>query len=106
MAEYLEETDLHALFPKLMSEQEEAKMEHQYAEMYAVFQRLRESGLRESLAIEQTTENFDVPVDVVERVVEFRSKNKLDMCSWGGCERAPFSQGLCMYGALPEEASS
>jgi hypothetical protein len=37
MAEYLEETDLHALFPKLMSEQEEAKMEHQYAEMYAEF---------------------------------------------------------------------
>jgi hypothetical protein len=29
LAEYLEETDLHAVFPKLMSEQEEANMKHQ-----------------------------------------------------------------------------
>jgi hypothetical protein len=90
-------TELHVVFPKLMSEKEEAEIEHQYAEMYAVFQRLRVSGLKVQAAMAQTAENFNkVPISVIERVVEFHSKEKLDTCSWGDCERAPFSQMLCM----------
>lgn len=94
--EPISSADLHAVPPKLMSENEEAKIEHQYAEMYAVFQRLRVSGLRVDVAKAQAADYFEVPVDVIERVVEFRSRDKQDECSWGGCDRAPFSQNLCV----------
>ncbi len=96
LAEYLRNEDLHVVFSKTMSENEEAKIEHQYAEMYAVFQRLRVSGLSVPIAMAQAAENFGVPVDVIERVVEFRSENKPNECVWSWCERTPFSQNLCV----------
>jgi hypothetical protein len=95
LAWYLEHVDLYVVFPRRMSETEAAKIEHQNAEIYAVFQRLRVSGLNTGDAITQTAEDFGVSQGAVERIVEFRLEVRPDQCSWGGCERAPFSQNLC-----------
>lgn len=91
------DVELHSVFPRLMSEKEEAEIEHQNSEMYAVFQRLRVSGLTIDAALSQTAENFGLrDISYIERVIEFRSATKPDTCTWGGCDRAPFSQDLCM----------
>lgn len=96
LAAYLEREKLHVIYPRVMSEGEEQKMEHQNAEMYAVFQRLRVSGLRVHIAIAQTAEYFGVSIDTVDRIIEFRGHDKPDECSWVDCDRAPFAQNLCM----------
>lgn len=96
LAKYLEVVKLHVVYPRLMTEDEEQKMEHQNAEMFAVFQRLRVSGLRAHEAIAQAADYFSVSTDTVDRVLEFRQQDKPDHCSWGSCDRAPFSQNLCM----------
>jgi hypothetical protein len=97
LAEYLAPVPLYPVYPKLMSETEESEIENQYAEMYAVFRRIMAAGgTNEAGATAQVAEFFDVWPETVERVVEFRRKAKPDTCSWGGCDRAPFSQDLCM----------
>jgi hypothetical protein len=95
LAWYLRKVDLHYVPPKIMSEQEEAAVEKQNASMYAVFQRLRVSGLKEDAALEQTAENFGVPSDYVRRVLEFRGDTKLATCAEGGCDRSVYQQNLC-----------
>ena len=73
------------------------EIEAQYAEMVAVYLRIKVSGVKHDAAVKQTAEYFRLEsVDPVERAIEFRSESKPDECSWGGCERAPFSQGMCM----------
>lgn len=95
LAEYLKNEDLHVIFTKRMSEEEEKKMEDQNQEIAAVVQRLRAGGLTVAAAVAQTAEDYGVSQGMVERIVEFRSDIKPDTCVWGGCERAPFSQNLC-----------
>lgn len=97
LAQYLRKEDLHVVFPVRMSENEEQKMERQNADIYAKYQALRVSGLTRKVAIIQTAKHFrHGGADAVERIVEFRSENKSDQCAWGGCDRAPFSQNLCI----------
>lgn len=95
LAEYLRDVNLHAVAPKLMSEREEAAVERQNAEIHAVYQRLRVSGLGVTSAIQQTAENFRVLPATVERIIEFRSDLKLASCAEPDCGRAVFSQNLC-----------
>lgn len=102
LARDLQGQELHAIFSRPMSEEEEKAGEDQNAEIYAVFHRFRVSGLTEAAAIAQTAENFHVSRDMVERIVEFRSDVKPDECVWGGCERAPFSQNLCQKHYMQE----
>lgn len=97
LAHYLRHKELHPVYPKLMSESEEARIEHQNAEVYAVFQRLRVAGASVEEAKRQTADVLpNVTIGAVERIVEHRSEAKPDRCAWGACERAPFSQNLCM----------
>lgn len=95
LVEYLRDVDLYVHSPRLMSEEEEASVERQNAEIYAVFQRLRVSGLGETAAIEQTAENFGILPATVERIIEFRSDLKLATCAEEGCEGEVFSQNMC-----------
>lgn len=100
LADYLRDVDLWVVNPKLMSESEEAAAENQNAEIYAVFQRLRVKGLREWDAVVQTAEYFSrqgapLSADAVQRIVEFRSENKLASCAEPECGRTVFSQNLC-----------
>lgn len=96
LAEDLKYTELHVVFARPMSETEETEMQGKNAEMFAVFQRLRVAGASVPAAKAQTAEKFDIPLSVIERVVEFRSHDKPDTCLWGGCARAPFRQDLCI----------
>lgn len=96
LARYLKHRELYPVYPKLMSEKEEARLEAKNAEVYAVFQRIRVSGVGVDAAKRQAADACDVPLSAVERIVEFRSDVKPDACQWGGCDRAPFSQNLCM----------
>ncbi len=95
LAKDLEDVKLHAVFPRLMSEREEGEMQDRNAEIFARFQRLRASGVKRIAAIDQTARDWDISSGAVERIIEFRSEDKPDECSWEGCGRAPFSQNLC-----------
>lgn len=96
LAEYLRGVDLYHVPPKLMSEREEATVERQNAEIHAVYQRLRVSGLRETAAIEQTAQNFRVLPATVERIIEFRAHLKLASCMEEGCGGEVYQQNLCV----------
>lgn len=96
LAEYLRDVDLYYVAPKLMSEQEEAAVERQNAEIHAVYQRLRVSGLRETAAIEQTAESFRVLPATVERIIEFRADLKLASCAEEDCGGEVYQQNLCL----------
>lgn len=95
LVEYLRDVDLHHVPARVMSEHEEAKTERQNAEVYAVFQRLRVSGLTQKAATEQTAENFGVSTSMVERVVEFRSDVRLATCTENGCDKVAYQQNMC-----------
>jgi len=95
LAKYLRDVDLHYLPARIMSGQEEAKTERQNAEVYAVFQRLRVSGLTQKAATELTAENFGVSTSMVERVVEFRSDVRLATCTENGCDKVAYQQNMC-----------
>lgn len=97
LAGYLKNEDLHVVNPRLMSNKEHGEMERQNAEVYALYQRLRVSGLKHAAACEQAAEMLGsgVSTDVVERLVEFKDDVKLVTCVEEGCENAVFSQNLC-----------
>lgn len=95
LAGYLRVRELHPIYGKMMSVTEEARVERQNAEMYAIFQRLRVSGFTERAAISQVAEQLRVGTDTVERVVEFRSELKLASCAEPNCTAKVFSQNLC-----------
>lgn len=97
LAAYLDKHDLVHIPPRLMSEDEEAQTEKQNAEIYAVFQRLRVSGLTQRAAVAQAAEHFRVSEGMIERVVEFRSEIKTAICiDEEGCDQAAYQQGLCI----------
>ncbi len=93
--EPIRSADLHAIFAKRMSEKEEKKVENQNAEIYAVVQRLRVSGLKMADATKQAAEDFGVSTGTVERIIEFRDTLKKAVCKEPGCDREPFAQNLC-----------
>lgn len=95
LAKYLRNVDLHVVHPKLMSRREEAAGESANAQVYATFQRLRVSGLREEVAAEQTAEMFGISKDEVERIVEFRADVKLASCAEPECGRTVYQQNMC-----------
>lgn len=93
--------DLYVVFPRLMSEVEDKKIENQNAEINAIFHRIRATGKTERVAAEQTAAFFsqekDVPlsVDRVEKIIEFRDTLKPTACRESGCDKEPDKQGLC-----------
>lgn len=96
LAEDLKHTDLYAVFARPMSEEEEKAGQDQNAEIAATVERLRATGSSVREALAQAAEMHRISVDMVERVYEFRSETKPDECIWDGCDRAPFSQNLCV----------
>lgn len=95
LAHYLRFRTLYVVFPKLMSEEEEKKIEDQNAEIYAIYQRLRVSGLDHKASAEHTGGLYSLSLDAVERIIEFRSTLHIDKCSVVGCDRAPYQQNKC-----------
>ncbi len=95
LARYLKGVDLHVVPPKLMSERERAAGEAHNAQVYAYWQRMRVAGGTEKQATRDTALEFKISEPEVERVVEFRSENKLATCAEVDCGRAVFSQNLC-----------
>lgn len=108
LAQYLRDVDLYHVPAKLMSTQEEADIEKQNAEIFAVFQRIRVSGYNERSAISQTAEHFRVSEGAVQRTVEFRSNIKLATCIEDGCKRPPERGNFCFkhYHQARREKSS
>lgn len=88
--------DLWVVMPKRMSKDEEKKGEDQSAEICAVFERNRATGLKELEAIHQTAADFGISVGEVERRLEFRHLTKPRTCTVEGCGRVPERQNLCM----------
>ncbi len=95
LAEDLKDEKLHVVYPKLMSEREKAAGEAHNAQVYAYWQRMRVAGGTEKQATRDTALEFKISEPEVERVVEFRSENKLASCAEPECGQAVFSQNLC-----------
>ncbi len=95
LARYLKDVDLHVVYPKLMSQREREAGEAHNAQVYAYYERVRVHGRTHRGAISQTAVKFGISEDEAERIVEFRSENKLASCAEPDCGRAVFSQNLC-----------
>lgn len=95
LADILREADLYAIFAKRMSKDQERKVEDQNAEILAVFERNRASGMVRVAAVRQTAEDFRISTDTVDRIIEFRDHFRRDECTVDDCERSPFAQNLC-----------
>jgi hypothetical protein len=96
LAQMLANVDLYYIPASQMSEQEASAGEHTERQMYAAYQRYRNAGNRSEQAVEHTAREFGVPTDRVETVIEFRRNTSEDECMEPGCDRAPFSQMMCM----------
>jgi hypothetical protein len=95
LAQMLEDVDLYYIPVSQMSEAEAKAGEHTERQMYAAYQRYRNSGARSEQAVEMAASEFGVPTDRVETVIEFRRNTSEDECAELGCDRAPFANGLC-----------
>ena len=95
LAGYLKGEKLHVVNPKLMSTREVEAGEAANAQIYAYFQQVRVSGRTERGAVSAAAWKFGVSEDEIERVIEFRSENKLASCVMVECGRKVFSQNLC-----------
>lgn len=95
LAGILGKEDLYVVFAKRMSKDEEKKGEDQNAEILAVFQRHRASGMSNPHAIRQTAEDFRIHTDTVDRILEFRDHIKPKTCTIEECDKPPFRQNMC-----------
>lgn len=95
LARYLKGVDLHVVYPKLLSERERAAGEAHNAQVYAYYQRARVAGRTHRGAISQTAVKFGISEDEAERIVEFRTENKLASCAEPDCGKPVFQQNLC-----------
>lgn len=104
LAHYLRHKKLYPIEPKRLSESEEKSIENKNAEIYANFQRLRNSGLSERAAAEQAGEEAKPAVsrEYVERLIEFRDTLKPKVCIESGCDRKPERGNLCMKHYMQE----
>ena len=93
---YLRRHDLFVPQPSLMSEKEEKAVESQNAEILAVYERSRVAGMRKAEAIRVAAELCRVGTDTVYRILDIRGEVNPDECADPQCDRAPFSQMLCM----------
>lgn len=96
LARHLKNVDLHVVYPKLMSQRERAAGEAHNAQVYAYYQRARVAGRTHRGAISQTAVKFGISEDEAERIVEFRSENKLASCAEPDCGKPVFQQNLCV----------
>ena len=96
LAFYLRFRRLYPIEPKRLSESEDKSIENKNAAMYADFQRLRASGMREREAVQEVAFTAGVLPEYVERIVEFRDTLRPETCVEAGCDRAPERGQLCM----------
>lgn len=96
LTEYLKGVDLHVVNPKLMSTREEAAGEAANAQIYAYYQQVRVAGRTHLGAVSATSWKFGTSEDAIERVVEFRSDVKLEVCAEENCVRPPERGVYCM----------
>lgn len=92
---YLRETKLYPIEPKRLSESEDKSIENKNAEMYANFQRLRSSGLRERDAAAEAAKDANVTTEYVERIIEFRDTLKPQTCIEASCDKPVYQQNRC-----------
>lgn len=97
LAHHLRHRKLYPIEPRYLTESENTALENRDAEIYAAYQHHRVAHrMRHRAAVEEVAKEFRVPTGSVETVIEFRRNVKADECMEAGCDRAPFSQNLCM----------
>lgn len=96
LARYLEDEDLHVVYPKLLSRTEERDIEESNAAMLAEYRRLMRGGRSHAASLEHVAKAHRVGEDTVQRIIDVRDSIGPAVCVEGDCDNPGTRGGYCL----------